>query len=59
MKTLIGDNKIVDYYGWCSTCKHKEESPFEDPCWSCIGTPARQDSRRPDKWEAKDDSSRI
>ena len=54
---MIGDDKIVEFYGWCSTCKHKDESPYEDPCWTCIGAPARQDSRRPEKWEAKDGSA--
>jgi len=50
---MIGDLKIVDFYGYCSHCKYQDVKPDKEPCATCISTSARQDSRRPEKWEPK------
>ena len=38
----------------CHNCKHKDVSPSDDPCSECLDNPAREDSRKPVKWEEGD-----
>jgi len=49
---MEGDLKIVDFYEWCKTCRHRNKLSTEEPCDECISIPARHDSRKPEKWEA-------
>lgn len=50
---MFGQLKIVDFDKYCGTCKHREEDPDieESPCDVCLSIPAREDSRRPEKYE--------
>lgn len=50
---MIGDLKIVDFDKYCGTCLHRAEDPDveESPCDICLSIPAREDSRRPEKYE--------
>ena len=42
---------IVEFEKYCDTCKHKDSPDSEDPCDECLGSPAREDSRKPINWE--------
>lgn len=56
---MIGDFKIVDFYEYCHHCKYRDLNrdlnPDQEPCATCITVSARQDSRRPEKWEGRND----
>ncbi|MCR4687715.1 MAG: hypothetical protein K5659_09100 [Lachnospiraceae bacterium] len=28
--------KIVQFFEYCATCKYKDKSEEEDPCWDCL-----------------------
>ena len=45
--------KIVDYYKYCKTCKHKNKAENEDPCWDCLTIPVNEDSHKPINYEEK------
>lgn len=51
---MTGDKKLVDFYIWCPSCKHYTKLGTEEPCNECLETPAREDSHKPEKWEAKE-----
>ena len=44
-------NKIVNFYYYCQTCKHKDSSPYQEPCNECLSNPVNVDSRKPVKYE--------
>lgn len=48
------NEKIVDYDPWCDQCKYKDTLGTEEPCNECLSTPARMGSRKPVKFEEKD-----
>lgn len=39
-------------FGLCETCIYKDLMDTEDPCYECLGVPAREDSHTPIKYEA-------
>lgn len=43
--------KIVEFELYCSKCKHYDSSDADDPCDYCLSIPARENSRRPIKYE--------
>lgn len=43
--------KIVEFELYCSKCKHYNSSDADDPCDYCLSVPARENSRRPIKYE--------
>ena len=45
-------NKFVDFYKYCSTCKHYEKRMDEDPCDECLENPVNLHSQKPVKYEA-------
>lgn len=45
------DLREVRYDLYCKKCKHWGLDGDEEPCWSCLGEPARQWSDKPHKFE--------
>ncbi len=45
---------IVDFETYCATCAFKDKSSNEDPCDECLSIPAREYSRKPEKWKEKE-----
>lgn len=45
--------KEVDFNKYCKTCMHFDKMEEEEPCYECLGEPARVDSHKPLKWEKK------
>lgn len=45
---------IVEFDKYCSTCKHEKVDQAKDPCHICLSISARENSRKPEKWEAKE-----
>lgn len=43
--------KIVEFELYCSKCKHYDSSDADDPCDYCLSVPARENSRRPIKYD--------
>lgn len=43
--------KIVEFELYCPKCKHYDSSDADDPCDYCLSVPARENSRRPIKYE--------
>lgn len=43
--------KIVEFELYCSKCKHYNSSDADDPCDYCLSVSARENSRRPIKYE--------
>lgn len=43
--------KEVRFDLWCQSCKHKDKSESEDPCWDCLEQGWNVDSQRPIFWE--------
>lgn len=54
IKMGIGDYKIVDFEKYCPKCKYYENGIEEEPCWTCVDTPGRIDSRMPEKFKEKE-----
>lgn len=44
---MEGDFKEVDYEKYCKSCEHRKNKEYEDPCYDCLGEPARIDSHKP------------
>jgi len=51
---MSDDVKFVNFYKYCSSCKHKELKDYEDPCNECLDNPARDQTEKPIHWEEKD-----
>lgn len=45
---------IVNFDMYCTSCKHVNVPENEEPCDTCLSIPARQDSRKPEKWEEQE-----
>ena len=43
--------KFVDFNQYCPKCKHKNVSATADPCNDCLTVPAREGTRKPEKFE--------
>ena len=52
---MEGDLKIVNFYDWCKTCRHRNKLSNEEPCNECLAIPARPNSTKPEKWENVND----
>lgn len=48
------NTKLVEFYKYCSTCKHADLPEEDDPCNECLTIPARESSHKPEKYEEKD-----
>lgn len=46
--------KIVNFKKWCSTCEWFGKENWQDPCNECLHWPAREDSRRPLKYQKQE-----
>jgi hypothetical protein len=44
---------FVDFAKYCKTCKHTNKSDLEEPCRTCIESPANLHSEKPIKYEEK------
>lgn len=44
---MEGDFKEVNFDKYCKTCKYRKNKEYEDPCYDCLGEPARIDSHKP------------
>lgn len=44
---MEGDFKEVNFEKYCKTCKYIKNKEYEDPCYDCLGEPARIDSHKP------------
>jgi len=49
--------KFVDFHVYCSRCKDKDTSPTADPCNECLGVPVRFGTRKPVKFEEKENGN--
>lgn len=47
--------KIIEFEQWCPKCKHVEVDEYSEPCFSCIAEPVNVESKKPVKFEEKDD----
>lgn len=45
---------IVEFDMYCPACKYYYKDQADDPCHTCLSIPARENSRKPEKWEAQD-----
>jgi len=44
--------KIVHFGTYCPQCKYRDYSDFQQPCYDCLGVPARTDgSHKPIKFK--------
>lgn len=43
--------KEVYFHQYCQTCKHREKSEGEDPCWDCLDQPWNEHSHKPINWK--------
>ena len=41
----------VDFFNYCPKCKNKNKSEQEDPCYECLETSVKDDSRKPEFFE--------
>lgn len=48
-----GKTRIVEFWRFCETCKHKDESDAEDPCNECLSNPTNEYSRKPVNYEER------
>lgn len=46
--------KLVEFENWCKTCKFENTTSTKEPCDTCLGVPARENSHKPEKWQEKD-----
>lgn len=46
-----GNIKEVYFDQWCSSCKYKDNSESDDPCWDCLERGWNIDSHRPIMWD--------
>ena len=42
--------KIVNFSGYCNTCKDEDTPETEMPCDECLSTPVREGTREPEKY---------
>lgn len=41
---------IVNFSEYCYKCTYRDKTEHQKPCCECISIPAREDSRRPEKY---------
>ena len=46
--------KFVDFETYCKTCKYEKTDEGEDPCNDCLAVPARENTRKPERWVEKE-----
>lgn len=51
---MIDNYKEVYFEQYCYKCKWLDSDPAEDPCDTCLGTPANIDSHKPINFEEKE-----
>lgn len=44
---MIGEDKIVNFGQYCSTCEHFDLAEEEDPCYYCLGHFTNENSHKP------------
>lgn len=44
--------KEVYFHQYCQTCKHRDKSEGEDPCWDCLDQPWNEHSHKPINWKS-------
>lgn len=47
----VENKHIVEFDMYCPACKHYKKDQNEEPCSTCLSIPARENSRKPEKWE--------
>lgn len=48
------ENKhLVEFDMYCPACKHVKKKEDEEPCSECLKVAARENSRKPERWESK------
>jgi hypothetical protein len=50
--------KEVHFHEYCKTCKHKDLSEAEDPCFDCLDNPVNVHSHKPVHYEEKKNKRR-
>ena len=50
---MIGDKKIVEFEKYCDKCAYSNKSANDQPCNTCLGIPATEDSHKPEKFVEK------
>lgn len=45
--------KIVEFDKWCPSCKFSNRTSTKEPCDTCLGVPARENSHKPECWQEK------
>ena len=43
--------KEIYFHQYCQTCKHRDKSEGEDPCWDCLDQPWNEYSHKPINWK--------
>ncbi len=43
--------KVVDFAGYCKTCKNKDKAETEPPCKWCLNDTANWDSHKPTRYD--------
>lgn len=46
--------RMVEYFKYCPTCKHKDLNGWEDPCNDCLDNPVNVGTDKPVKYEKKE-----
>lgn len=48
--------KIVEFDKYCKKCYNEKTKENEEPCYSCLHEPARQNSHKPARFQEKSGS---
>jgi hypothetical protein len=48
---------FVDFFRYCTLCRHIECMSYEEPCNTCLENPVNQGSRKPVKFEPKEENN--
>lgn len=51
---MVEHLKFVNYHEYCYLCKHKEKPEEAEPCYICLAEPVNLESRKPVKFERKE-----
>ena len=46
---------IIEYEQYCKDCKFNKQDEDDYPCYECVGTPVKEDGKRPVYWVASDE----
>lgn len=47
-------DKFVDFYSYCTSCKHEQKTEQDEPCCRCLENPVNANTSKPVNWEAKE-----